>query len=113
MVATVVSLPVHISLEEFPDDVAASLSVNPLTQSLDNLIQDIDLGIDEMRREDWMPPPRSCCTSLGSNDVEIEQYCTCGIELDKVTSKLDFDSYILIFYYGEYRLLSKICDCGH
>jgi len=90
-----------------------TLPVNPRPrpQSLDNLIRDLDFGMDEMWREGREPPPSSCATSLGPNDVEIHQYCTCDIDLEEVNSKANCDGDTLILCCEVYRPFSDSCNC--
>jgi len=90
-------------------DFALAIFINPRPVTLDNLLRDIDLRIDEMWREGWEPPLSSCSTSLGSNDVEIFLYCICDVDLEEVKFEVDCDGDILILYCGVYRLLSETC----
>jgi len=92
------------------DIIAVNEPVQPILVNLNNLIQDIDRGIDERWREGREPTLSSCCTSVGSN-VEIPDYCTCDHKDDEVTSGIESDSDILILCCGEYRSLGETCVC--
>jgi len=60
----------QIPLAPVAINIADDKPVQPLPVNLDNLIRDIDLGIDEMWKEGRMPAPSSCYTFVGST-VEI------------------------------------------
>jgi len=110
-----VSVPLREVVVENPVSLANNARVNnpvqPLSVNLDNLIQDIDLGIDEMWRE-GREPMTSCCMFVGSN-VEIPDYCTCDYVDDEVTSEFLSDSDIFILCCGEYRSLGEKCICAN
>jgi len=105
-------LPLDVAAEVIPN-IPESIPVNPRPRSLDNLIRDTDLGIDEMWREGREPAPRSYATSLGFNDAEIIQYYTCAMNLEEVNFEVDCEGDTLILCCGVYRPISETCGCEH
>lgn len=69
------------------DNILVDNPVQPIPVNLDNLIWDIDLGIDEIWREGRMLAPSSCYTSVGSNaviDADMDSGSTDSDEIPRV-----------------------------
>jgi len=64
----------------------------------------IDFGIDALYREGCIPPLDSSCSSLGLNEVKmfLLNTCTCGHDNVEVSSSLDDNNDIFIYYCGQY-----------
>jgi len=67
----VVVEPKQMDLVDVPLDIASNNLVNKSRINLDNLICDLDFGIDALYREGCMPPPDSSYSLLGLNEVKM------------------------------------------
>lgn len=80
-----------------------------------NLIQELDEALELMNEDGPMSPQLSCCTSLGSWNIEItvsqssEGYCTCDFK-DVDSGQMSNDD-VLILCCGMFRSPSEACIC--
>jgi len=92
----------------------ADIPVRPLV-GLENLIRDLNEGMDELYREGRLAPDPSSCTSLGSTDEVVNyvlvgktsEYCTCDHGDVEVSSGHTADDDILIWCCGHYRSINE------
>jgi len=80
---------------------------------LSNLIRELDEALQQMTAERPMSPLSSCCTSLGSWDLQISvsQNRDDSCDHDEVDSGIMADDDVLIFCCGMFRSPTEACVC--
>jgi len=98
-----------------PDNILLNPPVRPII-SLENLIRELDVSMNEMYREGRLRPDPFSCTSIRSTNerasysqlVEQDDYRTCSHVNAKVTFALGTDDETLIWCCGQFKLLSHV-----